>query len=86
MAGLGSGSSNGVRVEPPLLVVRKSSHGFIIETFEQTDGMFMATVISCKDADHASRVARATLQDVERTDDEARADAIAARGIGSATA
>lgn len=84
MAGSGSGSSNGVKsgFERPVIVVRKGpGGGFLMEAYESHDGKVMVTVIGCKDADHASRVIRATLQDIEREGDEARVAAIAGRGL-----
>jgi hypothetical protein len=66
--------------ERPVLVVReRTGGGFIVETYETHGGMLMATVMSADSADHASRIARAALQDIER-----EADVRAAEGRGIA--
>lgn len=85
-AGSGSGFSNNLQtvLERPVLVVRaRAGGGFIVETYEVSGGMLMATVMSADSADHASRIARAALQDIER---EADVRAAEGRGIASATA
>lgn len=64
--------------ERPVLVVReRTGGGFIVGTYETHGGMLMATVMSADSADHASRIARAALQDIERG-----ADVRAAEGRG----
>lgn len=68
--------------ERPVLVVRaRHGGGFVVETYETHGGMLMATVMSADSADHASRIARAALQDIER---EADVRAAEGRGIGQA--
>lgn len=88
-AGSGSGSSKGLRkgVEAPCLIVRRApGGGFVVETVETDGGVVMATIIGCMDADRASRVIHATLQDLERRDDAACAAARAAREISGTVA